>query len=146
MFSSERIRRNNRAAQREIHIEVILNCFFTKQYQGKKAQCKNLKWKAQNLSKTDSISVICLASHPKDSRPTASALSVLIHRSFPIDMFILWSFLQLNFLFIGSYTTRGYVKPFQVTGTTSPYTELLERGYKTGHTVLHQQSSSYADV
>jgi len=28
--SSEGVRRNNRAAQREMHIEGILNCFFTK--------------------------------------------------------------------------------------------------------------------
>ena len=53
-----------------------------------------------NLSKTDCISIIYLVSHPKDSWPTASALSLLIHRSFPIDRLILWSFLQLNFLFI----------------------------------------------
>jgi hypothetical protein len=32
MCSSERVRRNNRAAQTELHIEEILNCFFTKYY------------------------------------------------------------------------------------------------------------------
>ena len=42
-----------------------------------------------NLSKTDCISIIYLVSHPKDSWPTASALSLLIHRSFPIDRLIL---------------------------------------------------------
>lgn len=112
-FSSERVGRHNRTAQREIHIEEIPNFFFTKQYQGKKTQCKNLKFKAQSLFKTYSIVCIIYRITCRHIQQTVgllpSALSVLIHLSFLTDRPILWSFLQVNFLFVGSYTTRGYV-------------------------------------